>query len=199
MGDNASKWTWIIAAVVVVVAALGLWWIEASQSGGTALSGFFGYSNTATSSTTTSSSGVPSGKPSSSSVVAVAESISGASDFGSWLASTGVGAQLSGKGPYTIFVPTDGSISQLPAGTIANLSAAGLKRYVEYHIVVGRAINTTAQVAGTIQAMSGDALNFHFNADKIPMVDSGIIIQEFKASNGVVYLVSNPLLPPKKS
>ena len=138
---------------------------------------------------------------SSQSVVSVAESIPGATTFASWLQSTGVAAKLTGKGPYTIFVPTDGSVSQLPAGTFTNLSAAGKLRFVEYAVVSGKAIDAGAQnqVAGTIQALSGDSINFSYGNQKIPMVNSSIVITEYKASNGIVYLIDSPLLPPTKT
>ena len=186
-------WTGIV--VVVIVALLGFWWYSMSSSGTPAASQVA----TSTATSTTPSSGVSMNDRSSSSVVAVAESLSGTSEFSSWLQSTGVAAKLTGKGPYTIFVPTDGSVSQLPPGTISNLSATGLKRLVEYHVVSGRAIDTTAQTAGAIQAMSGDPLNFNYGTNKIPMVDSAIVISEYKASNGVVYLIDNVLIPPQKA
>jgi uncharacterized surface protein with fasciclin (FAS1) repeats len=191
--SNKGMWTGIV--VVVIVALLGFWWYSMSSSGTPAASQVA----TSTATSTTPSSGVSMNDRSSSSVVAVAESLSGTSEFSSWLQSTGVAAKLTGKGPYTIFVPTDGSVSQLPPGTISNLSAAGLKRLVEYHVVSGRAIDTTAQTAGAIQAMSGDPLNFNYGTNKIPMVDSAIVISEYKASNGVVYLIDNVLIPPQKA
>jgi len=187
---------WIGIVVVVILAALGWWWY--SMSSGTQMSGQVATSTTTNTGTNTSS-GVTMNDRSSSDVVSVAESISGSSEFASWLRSTGVAAQIKGKGPYTIFVPTDGSVSQLPPGTISNLSAAGLKRLVQYHVISGRAIDTTAQVAGGIQALSGDPLNFSYSATKIPMVDSAIVISEYKASNGVVYLIDNVLIPPQKA
>jgi len=193
---------WIGIIAVVVIIALGIWWYAASSAGNSTM---------ATSTDVTASStgtgagtgggatqGVPTTDRSSESVVAVAESIPGATTFASWLQSTGAAAKVTGKGPYTIFVPTDGSVSQLPAGTFTNLSAAGKLRFVEYAIVSGKAIDAGAQnqVAGTIQAMSGDSLNFSYGTNKIPLVNSSIVITEYKASNGIVYLIDSPLLPP---
>lgn len=193
-----SRGIWIGILAVIILLGLGAWWLSANQ-----VVTLPTLPATATSSDATASSTASAGQyypttTSGSSVAAIAENLSGASTFGGWLSSTGVGAKLSGKGPYTIFVPTDGSISQLPAGTYNDLSAADKMRFVEYHIVTGRAIDATAETAGAIQAMSGDALNFSYGADNIPMVDSAIIIAEYKGTNGVVYLVSNPMLPPQK-
>jgi uncharacterized surface protein with fasciclin (FAS1) repeats len=152
-----------------------------------------------TSTTTNSTTNVQSPQTidrSSDSVVTIAENLSGATDFASWLSSTGVAAMIKGAGPYTIFVPTDGAISQLPAGTISGLSTAGLKRLVEYHVVSGRAVDVSAENSGSIQALSGDALNFSLGTNNTPMVNSALTITEYKASNGVVYLIDNVLVPP---
>jgi uncharacterized surface protein with fasciclin (FAS1) repeats len=195
---------WVIVAIIVVLAALGLWWVMSSQSVAVPA---IGTTATTTDTGTTGTTGTTGGTPvtvpttdrSSAGVVSVAENISGASTFGSWLASTGVAAQLTGKGPYTIFVPTDGAISQLPAGTFTNLSAAAKKRFVQYHVISGRAVSVDAQFVGNVTALSGDPLNFAYGTSNIPMVGSAIIIAEYKASNGVVYLINGGLLPPTKA
>ncbi len=187
---NENKGMWLGGLALLIVAVLGLWWFSASQS---AISGV---DNTATS---TSGSKTPISKMdrSSSDVVSIAQSISGSSTFGGWLNSSGVSAQITGKGPYTIFVPTDAAVAKLKAGTFTNLSAAGKKRFVQYYIVKGRAIDVDAQVSGTIPALSGDDLNFD-NTNNIAMVNSGIIIAQYKASNGVVYVINTALVPPEK-
>ena len=133
-----------------------------------------------------------------STVVEVAKSLSGTSQFNTLFKSTGVAASITGPGPYTIFVPTNGAFSQLPPGTITKMSAAQKLRFMQYHVIAGRAIDSEAQVAGTIQALSGDALNFSFGVDQIPLVNSAIFIEKYQANNGVVYLVDNVLLPPQR-
>ncbi len=205
MNQNKGVVIGVVGAIVVV--ALALWWMSANQWLDSSTN-FFGFGKKATTTESVSNNGATStGSVSGvnrvdrtgSDVASIAKSISGSATFGSWLASTGVAAQLTGKGPYTIFVPTDGSISQLPAGTYSNLSAAEKKRLVQYHVVSGRAIDVDASNTGTIQALSKDALNFSYTATKIPMVNSAIIVAEYKGSNGVVYVIDNVLVPPKKT
>ncbi len=193
-----NKTIWIGGILIALLVLLGLWWISSSV-----IAPAPGYQTATTTPNTNTTGGTSGGGSSistvdrsSSSVVAIAENISGASTFGSWLASTGVAAEVSGKGPYTIFVPTDAAIAALPAGTFSNLNAAGKKRFVEYYIVAGRAIDADAQVSGVITALSKDALNFS-NVNNIPMVGSAIITTQYKGSNGVVYVINAALIPPK--
>ena len=188
---NENKGIWLGGLALLIVAVLGLWWFSASRSAGIA-----GVDN-ATTSTSGSVSSVSRTDRSSSDVVSIAQSISGASTFGGWLSSSGVSAQITGKGPYTIFVPTDAAVAKLKAGTFTNLSAAGKKRFVQYHIVKGRAIDVDAQVSGTIPSLSGDDLNFD-NTNNIAMVNSGIITAQYKGSNGIVYVINTVLVPPEK-
>lgn len=133
------------------------------------------------------------------SVVTIVQRISGTSQFNALFKSTGVIDRLTGKGPYTIFVPTNSAISQLPPGTISGMTPAQKIRFVQYHVIAGRRVDSEAQAAGTIQALSGDTLNFSYGADKVPLVNSAIFLQKYEASNGVVYLIDNVLLPPLRS
>jgi uncharacterized surface protein with fasciclin (FAS1) repeats len=130
-------------------------------------------------------------------VPSIAEGLPDATRFSALLGSTGVGSLLKGKGPYTIFVPTDRALSQLPAGFLANMSAAQLKRFVEYAVVTGRAVDVNAVNSGSITALSGDALNFSVNqGDQSARVNSSVVLEGYATKNGLVYLINAALLPP---
>src|SRR6187399_647542 len=49
---------------------------------------------------------------------------------------------LSGKGPFTVFAPTNAAFAKLPAGTVDNLvkpeNKATLTKILTYHVVAGR-------------------------------------------------------------
>lgn len=135
--------------------------------------------------------------PADTSVVGVLAGISEASNFNAYLHSTGVANQLR-NGSYTIFVPTNAAVVALPKGTISGLSASAQTRLVQYHVVSGKTLDNDAIMSGTYQAMSRDTLNFNVNLDTgASYVNSGKIIKQYKASNGIVYLVSSVLFPPK--
>lgn len=131
------------------------------------------------------------------SVVSVAQSLSGVSQFNNLFRSTGVIDAITGTGPYTIFVPTNRAFNQLPAGTISGLTPSQKFRFIQYHIVAGRTVDADAQ-RGTVQTLAGDALNFTRGPDDNPMVNSAIFLEKHEASNGVVYLIDTVLLPPRR-
>ena len=130
------------------------------------------------------------------SVLGVISRLTSESRFAGLLISTGVASQLSGKGPYTVFLPTNASFELLPPGTL-NLSSLQLRRLVQYHIVSGRSIDVNAQLSGDVQALSKDALNFSiFPSDQSARINSSIALKAYKASNGIVYVISEVLQPP---
>lgn len=78
------------------------------------------------------------------------------------------------------------------------MTAADKQRLIRYHVVSGRAIDVDAMSSGQIQALSGDTLNFNYGANKLPMVNSAIVVAQYQAKNGIVIVIDNVLLPPKK-
>lgn len=196
MTHTTRSWVWGTVAVLVVLVAIWFFWYQSRSNQLYPVS----YGAPAASSTEALQSPtapvVPENRTSSS-VVGIMQSLSNESRFSGLVANTGVSAMLTGKGPYTVFVPTDASFGRLPTGTVNNLSASQLKRLVEYHIVSGKMIDVNAQVAGTVPALSKDPLNFSYQlGDKSARVNSGTILAAYKASNGIVYVINSVLLPP---
>lgn len=198
--NRTNRGLWIGVIAIIVIVALGWWWLAANQGVNTATNTTMASSTAAT---TTSTSGSTSGGPavtnmSGDTVKAIVASLPSASEYESLFTSSGVASLIGSGGQFTIFVPTNTAFTTLPSGTISGMTAAQVKRLVEYSIVNGRAIQPGTEMSGAIQAYSGDPLNFT-DLNNIPMVNSSIIVSEYKASNGVVYLINAVLLPPQKS
>ena len=56
------------------------------------------------------------------------------------LQAAGLVETLKGKGPFTVFAPTDAAFAKLPAGTLDALlkNPVGLAAILKYHVVAGR-------------------------------------------------------------
>lgn len=190
--------TWVWGAVVVLAVVVGVWvWSQAQDQNKLNPVGYGAPSASSTGALQGPTSPIVVEDRPSSNVAGIVQGLANGSRFSGLLANTGVSATLTGKGPYTVFVPTDGSFGRLPAGTVNNLSAAELKRLVQYHIISGKMIDVNAQVAGTVQALSKDALNFSYEPDdKSARVNSAKIVAAYKTSNGIVYVIDTVLLPP---
>jgi len=192
---NKNTVWWIIGIIVVI--ALVVWLVGMRNQPGAQQS--TGQNATTTSQTATTSNqgggqrvGVV--NRSSATVASVVASIPSASQFKALLAASGV--SLSGKGPYTVFVPVDSGFKYITPGTITSMTAAQKKRLVQYHIVSGRALNVSATDSGTIQALSKDMLNFNVQDSGAVQVNSAFVLSAYRAKNGVVYVITQPLIPP---
>lgn len=189
-----NQTTWIAGVLaVLVLAGLGMWIWGAPSNVTETTDGV---------ATTSANTGTESSKPvqvesrSSSSVAQVVASLNTGS-FNALLAASGV--SISGKGPYTIFVPTNEAFGFLPEGTISGMSAAEKKRLVQYHIVSGKMLDIDAVSTGSTQTLSGDPLNFQVNLQNgIVGVGGAYALNAYKANNGMVYLITAVLIPPLK-
>lgn len=193
-GKRHREWAWAAVFIALCVAGITLWAAQEPdyQSSASPINA----GNVPGLGQTSSGSTVPAAQADTS-VAGIIAGIPDASAFNSYLVSTGLAAQLH-SGSYTIFVPTNAAFAAVPKSSIADLSAAAKKQLVEYHIVSGKMLDNDAIISGTYQAMSRDMLNFTVNIQTgISYVNSGKVLKQYKASNGIIYLVNSVLFPPR--
>ncbi len=203
MDSTNNTFSWVAGVIIIILIILGVWWFMQSSATTTDNSNATTTPQVATStsggtSTTGNATPVTSEVRSSATVNGVISSLSGVSTFASLYTSTGVSASVTGKGPYTVFVASDAAIAALPAGTIANMTAAQKKRLIQNHVVSGKMLDLDAVSSGNHVSLSKDTLNFTVQPQtKIAYVGSGYAIKQYKASNGMVYVITAVLTPPQ--
>ena len=106
---------------------------------------------------------------------------------------------LSGKGPFTVFAPTDAAFAALPAGTLEGLlkDPAALKKILLYHVVSGAV--TSDKVVGLTSANSveGSPIAIAVKDGTVYLNDSAkVVTADVTASNGVIHVIDTVLLPP---
>jgi uncharacterized surface protein with fasciclin (FAS1) repeats len=203
--EERNTWVWALSIIVVLVVIGGfVWWFNrtaAMQAGGNASTTAAGASGTSLSGT-----GVSATEPApvqivnktDSSIAGILAGLTGDSTYTSLFDSTGVGATLGARGPYTVFVSTNAGFNLLPPGTLSSMTAAEEKRFVQYSIVSGKALDVNAVENGSVTTLSGDGISFHVGTTGLVQVNSSYALAAYKASNGIVYILNQPLLPPKK-
>ena len=107
---------------------------------------------------------------------------------------------LKGKGPFTVFAPTDAAFAKLPAGTIESLlqpeNKEKLKAILLYHVVPGKFTATDViKLSGqSVKTLQGGM--FKVNTKHGVRVDNAKVTQtDIKASNGVIHVIDTVLLP----
>lgn len=119
---------------------------------------------------------------------------------------------LKGKGPFTVFAPTNGAFAALPAGTVDNLlkpeNKDALTKVLTYHVVAGKLDAAALKErikAGQGQAMlktvSGGTLTAMMNGEaNVVLKDeqghvADISTYNVYQSNGVIHVIDRVVLP----
>jgi uncharacterized surface protein with fasciclin (FAS1) repeats len=118
---------------------------------------------------------------------------------------------LSGKGPFTVFAPTNAAFAKLPAGTVETLvmpaNKGTLTNILTYHVVPGRV--TAAQITSmaarhkgvaTLKTVQGENLRFRKRGSSLIITDAKggtarITIANVMQSNGVIHVIDTVLMP----
>jgi uncharacterized surface protein with fasciclin (FAS1) repeats len=103
---------------------------------------------------------------------------------------------LKGKGPFTVFAPTDEAFAKLPAGTLDALlqDKQKLAQVLTYHVVPGKV--TAAQVKpGAVKTVQGQSLRLRTDAGAVMVDDARVIKTDVMASNGVIHVIDSVVLP----
>ncbi len=118
---------------------------------------------------------------------------------------------LSGKGPFTVFAPTNAAFAKLPKGTISTLlkpeNKATLSAVLTYHVVAGK-FNAAAVVEAikankgkfTVPTVQGGKLIATLDASNVILTDekgnkSTVVIADVPASNGIIHAIDTVVMP----
>src|ERR1700749_269813 len=123
----------------------------------------------------------------------------------------GLVSTLEGKGPFTVFAPTNTAFGKLPAGTVDNLvkpeNKATLTKILTYHVVAGKLSSEDLMAKikegngkAELTTVAGGKLWAMQQGKKLYLVDekggkSWITIADVFQSNGVIHVVNTVLMP----
>jgi uncharacterized surface protein with fasciclin (FAS1) repeats len=116
----------------------------------------------------------------------------------------GLVSTLEGKGPFTVFAPTNAAFGKLPAGTVDNLvkpeNKATLTKILTYHVVPGKLEASDLTDGKKLKTAEGEELTVKKQDGKVWIVDakggtSMVTISNVNQSNGVIHVVDTVLMP----
>lgn len=126
---------------------------------------------------------------------------SGANNFKTLVAAVkaaGLVETLQGKGPFTIFAPTDEAFAKLPAGTVEGLlkpeNKEKLIALLTYHVVPGRvmAADVKTMEAKTVQ---GQSVKLVVSAEGVTVDNAKVVTTDVVAENGVIHVIDTVIIP----
>ena len=106
---------------------------------------------------------------------------------------------LSGKGPLTVFAPTDEAFASLPKGTIKTLlkpeNKDQLAMILKYHVIAGKVSAAQAVTAGSAKTVAGQSVLVSINKGRLSINDASVINNDLETSNGLIHVIDKVLLP----
>ena len=109
---------------------------------------------------------------------------------------------LSGKGPFTVFAPTDEAFAKLPKGTVENLlkpeNKDQLVAVLTYHVVPGTVMAKDVVKLNKAKTVQGQNVRIKVADGKVKVNRANVVKTDVKSSNGVIHVIDNVILPPKK-
>jgi uncharacterized surface protein with fasciclin (FAS1) repeats len=103
---------------------------------------------------------------------------------------------LSGKGPFTIFAPTDEAFKKLPTGALDALlkDTAKLKAVLSYHVVPGQVMARDFK-SGEVMTVQGTALTAVVSSSDARVNGAHVNQRDITASNGVIHDIDAVIMP----
>ena len=111
------------------------------------------------------------------------------------LGAAGLVDTLKGKGPFTVFAPTDEAFAKIPKADLDALlkDKAKLTSVLTYHVVADKVMAADVK-AGKVKTVQGSDLTVSTTGGV--MVDSAKVIKtDIVADNGVIHVIDSVIMP----
>jgi len=131
----------------------------------------------------------------------IVETAVAADDFNTLVAAVkaaGLVDTLSGKGPFTVFAPTDAAFAALPKGTVESLlkpeNKDQLIAILTYHVVPAKVMAKDVK-AGEAPTVNGKTATVSINSGGVTIEGANVVTADVVASNGVIHVIDKVILP----
>jgi uncharacterized surface protein with fasciclin (FAS1) repeats len=105
---------------------------------------------------------------------------------------------LQGKGPFTVFAPTDAAFAALPKGALDDLlkpaNKAKLTKILTYHVVPASVLSTSLK-SGEVLTVEKSKVKVVVSGGKVTVGGANVVKADIKASNGVIHVIDKVLIP----
>jgi uncharacterized surface protein with fasciclin (FAS1) repeats len=111
------------------------------------------------------------------------------------LTAAGLIDTLKGKGPFTVFAPTDAAFAKIPKADLDKLLAdkAKLTAVLTYHVVPGKVMAKDVK-AGKVKTVQGGEITVATTGG-VTVDGAKVSATDIVASNGVIHVIDSVILP----
>jgi transforming growth factor-beta-induced protein len=106
---------------------------------------------------------------------------------------------LKGKGPFTVFAPTDEAFGKLPKGTVEDLLKPENKKklagILTYHVVSGKVMAADVVKLSSAKTVQGSEVKIKVEDGKVMVDNAKVVKTDIPCSNGVIHVIDAVILP----
>ena len=110
---------------------------------------------------------------------------------------------LKGKGPFTVFAPSDEAFAKLPAGTVEDLikpeNKEKLVAILTYHVVPGKVLAKDVVKLTAAKTVQGQEVAIKVADGKVTVDNANVVKTDIGCSNGVIHVIDSVIIPAEKS
>jgi len=111
------------------------------------------------------------------------------------LTAAGLVDTLKGKGPFTVFAPTDDAFAKIPKADLDALlkDKAKLTSVLTYHVVAGKVMAADVK-AGKVKTVQGSELTISTSGG-VKVDNANVVKTDITADNGVIHVIDTVVIP----
>lgn len=104
---------------------------------------------------------------------------------------------LKGKGPFTVFAPSDEAFSKLPKGTVEALlkDKDKLTAILTYHVVAGKVTAHDVVKLKSAKTVNGKEVAIAANKSGVKLDNAKVVKADIQCGNGVIHVIDAVLIP----
>lgn len=108
---------------------------------------------------------------------------------------------LKGKGPFTVFAPTDAAFANLPEGTVESLlkpeNKDQLVSILTYHVVPGKVMSGDVVKLNSAKTVQGQPVSIKVVDGKVMIDNATVSSVDINCANGVIHVIDSVIIPKK--
>lgn len=112
------------------------------------------------------------------------------------LGAAGLVDTLKGKGPFTVFAPTDEAFAKVPKADLDALlkDKAKLTAVLTYHVVPGKVMAKDVK-AGQVKTVQGSNITVSTSSGGVSVNNAKVVKTDIVADNGVIHVIDTVIMP----
>jgi uncharacterized surface protein with fasciclin (FAS1) repeats len=105
---------------------------------------------------------------------------------------------LKGKGPFTVFAPTDEAFAKIPKEKLEALlkDKKALTAVLTYHVVPGKIMAADVVKLDSAKTVQGKSINIASQDGKVTVNGAYVLKTDIVCANGVIHVIDAVILPP---